>query len=336
MTENLFLPLLTLLIYLTVSLKREANWKKLVFIGVIIGLLGLTRGVGLPFLGIIPFYMFFRMKGGIQQKFGRAFLVFAAAIVVMTPWTIRNYHHYDRLMLPSCEGPAIFWLAMNQELTSIDIYYRLDEGFAYVDSVGRENATSEDFYWILAQHNYYGLIGMRVLFGDLYPDEPLPQSDEEGTRRLGEKAKVLLKENPMAWIIKSVVQIPRFWHVLDERGRYINGYAFIIPFFLAGFWMTRKRMVELLPLYIFPLVLYGVSVTFFADARFRMPFETVFLIVGAFAIERFIGIFRRPWIAYGILVAFFLLNYYLRFHSLEVRMAIRSVVGALGIPLGEM
>ncbi len=336
MTENLFLLLLNILIYLTVSLSRNAGWKKLLLIGSIVGLLSLTRGVGLPFLGIIPIYVFLRLKGDIAQKLGRAILVLLAALVVMTPWTIRNYIVYDEIMLPSSEGPGIMWLTLNADKVSIDKIYQPELAFEYVDQVGRQNATSEEFYWILAQHNPFGLTALQEIFERLWPDEPVPETDLEACRRLGEKVKVQILEQPSAWIIKSLVQIPRFWHVLDERGRYINGYGFIIPFFFVGFWLNRKRVIELLPLYIFPLELYAISILFFADARFRMPFEGVFLIVGAFAIERFITLFRKTYWAYIILAAFFLLQYYLRLQSTEVRMAIRSLLQAVGFQPAEL
>ncbi|MBU1882260.1 hypothetical protein KKA08_09495, partial [bacterium] len=73
-----------------------------------------------------------------------------------------------------------------------------------------------------------------------------------------------------------------------------------------------------------------------ADARFRMPFEGVFMIVGAVAMERFIRWFKRPFIAYSLLTAWFLFNYYLRLHSHDVRMTIRAVLAAVGFPIGDM
>lgn len=335
MTENLFLFLLNLLIFLTVSLGRNAGWKKLIFVGFVIGLLGLTRGAGLPFLGLIPLYIFLRLHGDLRKKLGGAALVFCAAVITMIPWTFRNYATYGELMLPSSEGGGILWLAFNK--VDFKDYYNDKEAFEYVEQVGRENAESEEFYRLLLENNYFGLTGVqKMIFTDYFPDEPLPQSEPEATRRMGEKATALLKEMPEIWVIKSVTQIFRFWHVLDERGRYVYGYATILPFLMVGFWLLRRRIPDLMPLYLFPLVLYGISILFFADARFRMPFEGIFIIIAAFAIERFVQLFKRPYWGYGILVVFFLVNYYLRLHALEVRLAIRSVAGALGLQVSEM
>lgn len=334
MTENLFLFLLNLLIFLTVSLGRDAGWKKLAFMGIVIGLLSLTRGVGLPFIGLIPLYVFLRLKGDFRRKLGRAALVFGVAVLALLPWTARNYFVFHRIMLPSSEGGGVLWLAFNQ--VSFKDYYNDQPAYDYVCRVGRENASSEEFYRLLSENNLFGLTGMQKLFSIYYPDEPLPQSEPEATERLGAKAMVLLKQHPQVWVIKSITQVFRFWHVLDERGRYVYGYAFILPFFAAGFWLLRRRISELMPLYFFPLVLYGVAILFFADARFRMPFEGVFIIVAAFAIERFVHVFRRVYWGYGILVAFFLFNYYLRLHSPQVRLALRSIASALGLQLSDM
>ena len=334
MTENLFLLLLNLLIYLTVSLGRDAGWKKLVFMGFLVGLLSLTRGVGLPFLGLIPLYVLLRLKGDFGSRLVKAALVFIAAIITLIPWTVRNYVTYGQIMLPSSEGGAILWLGFHK--FSFRDYYVTEPAFDYVERVGREKARSEQFYRLLLENNIFGLTGVKEVFKIYYPDEPLPLNEPEATRRLGQKALVILVENPGMWVVKSIKQIFRFWHVLDERGRYVYGYAFILPFFLAGFWLLRRRIADLMPLYFFPLVLYGISIIFFADARFRMPFEGVFIIVGALAIERFLSLFRRVYWGYGILAAFFLLNWYLRLHSLEVRLAIRSLAGALGFQLIDM
>ena len=334
MTENLFLFLLNLLILLTVSLGRDASWKKLAFMGFVTGLLGLTRGVGLPFIGLIPLYVFLRLKGDGGKKFGRAAIVFAVAVLTMVPWTIRNYLTYDQLMLPSSEGGVVLWMAFNR--VNFKQHYNDAPAYEYVERVGRENAKSEEFYRLLLENNVFGLTGMQKLFSIYYPDEPLPQTEPEASRRLGEKAMVLLKQMPQVWVKKSLAQVFRFWHVLDERGRYVYSYAFILPFFFAGFWLLRRRIRDLMPLYFFPLVMYGVAILFFADARFRMPFEGVFLIVGAFAIERFIHLFKRQYWGYGILVGFFLFNYYLRLHSMEVRLAIRALARAVGLPVSEM
>jgi len=331
MTENLFLPLLTLLMYLTVSLGREATWKRLVFIGFVVGLLSLTRGIGLPFLGLIPFYIFLRLQGTIPKKFFQASLVLASTIIVMIPWTVRNYMTYDRIMLPSSEGGIILWMSFFP--ISLEEWYKPDVAFEYVKKVGRENATSEEFYKILADNNLFGTKGLRIVVQKYYPGEPLPNNDVEAGEFFGNIAKKEMFKNPAGLVVKSIIQVFRFWHVLDERGRFVNGYAFIIPFFFAGFWMTRKRIIELLPLYLFPLVLMGISILFFADARFRMPFETVFIIIGAFAMERFIRVFKQPAIGYGLLTLFFLLTYFMRMHSEEVRAGIRSILGAMGVPL---
>lgn len=333
MTENLFMLLVSLLLYLTVSLKEGASWRKLAVMGFLLGLLGLTRGVGLPFIGIIPLYLFVFAVGTWRKRLVRAAWVFAVAILTLVPWTWRNYAVYHRLMLPSSEGGIVLWMGF----TSIPlIHYETQEAYAYVDSVGRDRAKSEEFYRRLAENNYFGLAAVQRIFQLYYPAEAAPQSEPEASERLGRKAMALLYQNPMIWVVKSIKQVFRFWHVLDERGRFVNGYAFILPFFIGGFWLLRRRLGELMPLYLYLLVLYAISIIFFADARFRLPFEGIMIIVGAFGIERFLSLFRRAYWGYGILAAFFLFGFYLRLHSLEVRLALRSIAGALGFQVIEM
>jgi hypothetical protein len=333
MTENLFFFLLCLLIYLTVGLKENLTWRRLILIGFIIGILSLTRGVGLPFIGLIPLYIFFLYKGRLGARLARAALVGVLAVLLLIPWTIRNRVVFGRWMLPSSEAGAVMWMAINQvDLTK---YYILEPAFSYLEREGK-NATSEGFYQALSDTNYFGLTAVQRLFQIYYPEEPRPLSEPEAMDRLSAKCKGLLTANPSAWAAKIFAAIFRFWHVLDERGRYVFGYGFIAPFFAVGAWMTRRRFVELLPLYGFLLTLYAVLLPFETAARYRMPFECVLIIIAAVAIERFLSLFKRVYWGYGLLVAFFIFNYYLKLHSLQVRLAIRSAAGALGFKMIEM
>ncbi len=334
MSENLFFFLLCLLIYLTVSLKDNLTWGRLVCLGVVIGILSLTRGVGLPFIGIIPVYIFFLYKGNLGARVARAALVGVLATLLLVPWTIRNRVVFDRWMLPSSEAGAVMWMGLNR--VDLTRYYILEPAFAYLDSVGRENASSEKFYAALSDTNYFGLRGVQRLFELYYPEEPPPQSEPEAMDRLSAKCAEILRSNPGMWAAKSFATIFRFWHVLDERARYLFGYGFILPFFLAGAWIVRRRFVELLPLIGFLLVMYALAIPFDAAGRYRMPFESVLIIMAAVGMERFLSLFRRPYWGYGALAAFFILNYYMTLHSLQVRLAIRSVAGALGFKMIEM
>lgn len=334
MTENLFLLFISLLIYLTVSLDRRIDWQKLAFMGFVIGLLSLTRGAGLPFIGIIPLYVFLQFKGRIEQRIIRGAVIAGIAVLTLVPWTLRNSLIYGRVMLPSSEGGGILWLSFNN-VNFADLYVT-NPAFDYVKQVGREKAKSEEFYHILSENNVFGFTSVKKLFSIYYPEEPAPTSEQEGSRRLGQKAMAMLYSNPGIWVAKMVKQVFRFWHVLNERGRYVWGYGFILPFSLAGFWLLRHRIPDLMPLYLFLIVIYGIAVLFFADARFRMPFEGIFIIIGAFAIQRFLGLFRREYWGYAILVGFFAFNYYLHLHSPQVRLVIRSVAGALGFQLSAM
>jgi 4-amino-4-deoxy-L-arabinose transferase-like glycosyltransferase len=333
MSENLFFFLLCLLIYQTVSLKDHLTWARLIGVGFIIGILSLTRGVGLPFIGLIPVYVFYLFKGKFGARFLRAAMVGLVSVVVIFPWMVRNRVVFKQWMLPASEAGAVMWLGLNRvDLTTV---YIVDPAFDYLRQAGG-SATSEGFYQALSDTNYFGLRGMQKLFKMYYPEEPLPVSEPEAVHRLGSKCKALLMANPKVWVAKSVATIFRFWHVLDERGRYLFGYGFLVPFFLAGAWMLRRRFMELLPLTGFLLVIYGIGIPFDTAGRYRMPFEGVLIIIAAVAMERFISRFRQKYWAYSLLIAFFAFNYYLKLHSLDVRLAIRSVAGAMGFKMIEM
>jgi len=100
-TENLFIPLLwaTLLCLLRL---RLSTWPKSLFWGIAVGLLAglasLTREIGLPLMIIILFVEYLLRKKS-NNHFGLKKLMLTTSIMllVILPWTIRNYillHHF--------------------------------------------------------------------------------------------------------------------------------------------------------------------------------------------------------------------------------------------------
>jgi 4-amino-4-deoxy-L-arabinose transferase-like glycosyltransferase len=108
LSESLYLPLAfssVLLLGLAIERGRQAsasNWLLLVG-GAVAGLAALTRPVHVLFLLVVGGWMLLR------RQVRWAMLVAVGALVVIAPWTGRNYREHGRLVVIASEGGITFW-----------------------------------------------------------------------------------------------------------------------------------------------------------------------------------------------------------------------------------
>jgi 4-amino-4-deoxy-L-arabinose transferase-like glycosyltransferase len=102
MSESLYGLLVALSLLTAFKLTDEPSWRWAALLGVLSGLAALTRGEGFALLALL-LLPFLRRPGGL-----RAIVVTLVAVaVVLTPWTIRNYSTFDKLVLVSTNGGAV-------------------------------------------------------------------------------------------------------------------------------------------------------------------------------------------------------------------------------------
>lgn len=106
-TETLFVFLLTATLLLAVRAMASAKPAHFLIAGALLGLTTLCRGTTLYF----PFFILAVMMFSSQRwRWLRRWPVFMAGmILVMAPWTLRNYHHFH-VFLPVATGSGdVFW-----------------------------------------------------------------------------------------------------------------------------------------------------------------------------------------------------------------------------------
>lgn len=104
MTETLYLFLLLLMIYLFFRFFNSLNRGQAVLLGVVSTLAILARPPIIFFLSIILFRHF-------QKKnFFSAVLFSLAVLLMLIPWTVRNYSVYNRFMPLGAAGSFNFWI----------------------------------------------------------------------------------------------------------------------------------------------------------------------------------------------------------------------------------
>jgi len=128
LTENLFTPLLLLLIYFSLKFQMNLKPSKFIILGVLWAITTLCR----PTVALYPFLLLFHMLINKKHKikgFIRSWLVMILAfIVIMKPWWIRNYVEYKTFIpLAESSGNPLLqgtYIGYNQTPENI-VYYKL-------------------------------------------------------------------------------------------------------------------------------------------------------------------------------------------------------------------
>lgn len=92
---NIFLLFFIAWVYLFSCIWQKASPPKIIALAVLTGLVSLTQVVAVPVLILLLLVLFLYKK----ISFSRLVLIFALAGLVYSPWVIRNYMTFDRLIL---------------------------------------------------------------------------------------------------------------------------------------------------------------------------------------------------------------------------------------------
>jgi 4-amino-4-deoxy-L-arabinose transferase-like glycosyltransferase len=105
LSESLFIPLVLAAVWAALVYRDDRRLRWAVLAGVLVGLSALTRGNG--FLLVIP-VGFLVWTGRRRRSWGAPLAVLLAAVVVLIPWTVRNYNVFHTFVPVTTEtGYAI-------------------------------------------------------------------------------------------------------------------------------------------------------------------------------------------------------------------------------------
>ena len=331
MSENLFIPEIALLIYLTLRYKKAPSLKLSALLGLTLGVSALTRGVLYPMIMISPLIIFILAKGIFIDRLKHVVLAALMIVAAFSPWLLRNHYHYGKIFHTSSGGGPILW--MSYFPLPVDQFFQMDRAYAYVDSVGRENVEVEKFFSILVNDNIFGMSGMSWYFEELFPDREWPQNEADFSDAVFDLLKDRLSENPGIFVIKHVMEFLRFWHFVDDRGDYVIAYALILPFFLAGLWLLRRRWREFSLIMLFFIYIMIMETAFTAAARYRMSFETIMIVIGSYAIWQFFSKIRPITIPLIVTTALLSVNVYFSYNDFAFRKTVRAIASSVGLPV---
>ncbi len=333
MSEALFIPLMGLLILFSIRLWKHPSYGNAALTGFFVAAGALTRGVVIPLLILAPIFSYLFSRGAWMKRLKSSLLTAMVIILTLSPWLVRNYIHHHKILFISSSGGPVLW--MSYFPIPVGYFFQIERAYAYVDSVGRDNASLEEFYRILVEDNQFGISGMQWYFDRYFPEEDMPENEAEFSDKLVMMVKERLKSNPEIFVLKHIREALRFWHFLDDRAQYVISYGLILPFFLGGLWLLRKRWREFWFLMLFILYIWIMETGFMAAARYRMPFEIVCIVIGAYAIWRFFSEVKPVYVPIILTALLLSVNIYFSINDNAFRGVIRSAAKSVGLPVIE-
>jgi hypothetical protein len=271
--EALAVPL-TLGILLLV-LDRRPPMRAIVAAGALAGVLILVKPSALTILAAIVAAVL--VGWGLRQGISRAAIALGVCVLVIAPWTIRNYAEFDSFLPLSVQDAGIYGV-FNDEAAHDD-----DHPWRWRPSNARD----------------------APLF-----DPAHPLDDDELRNELRENAVDYIKDHPSS-VPKAFVWngVLRFWDVRDPdetlfevkfqgRSRTLTWIGLVVwwillPLGLIGLWLARRRLgisVPLAAMFILASFVYIAN----SGTRYRAPFEPVFAILACSAIAAWIEQRRSP------------------------------------------
>ena len=259
LSEALYVPLAfanVLLLAHAIERRQQASVSSWVLVtcGVLGGLAALTRPVHVVFLIVAGVWL-------LRRRHGRwAILLAIGALVVIAPWTARNYQQHGRLVLIASEGGITFWTG-NHPLSP-------GEG-----DMAANPAIKRDNQRLRAEHP------------GLSAEELEPIYYREALGRIASR--------PLWWI---GLELRKLFYLMVPIGpsytlhsaRYLTAtlvsYGVVLPVGCAGLVMLVRqgRSPHALGLLLLSAIL--ASLIFFPQERFRIPVIDPVLIVGAAAL----------------------------------------------------
>jgi hypothetical protein len=232
----------------------HADWRLGGLAGLLAGAATLTRPAMLFFLALAGMWLLAR------RRYPTAIALTIGAILVVAPWTLRNWRVHDRFVLIASEGGVTFWTG-NHPLAR-------GEG----DLAANPALKQAD-------------LAFRAAHPGLSPEELEPVYYRDALRWMA--------ENPAAWM--ALVARKAFYTIVPTGPSYAlhsvryriastAPYVIVLPFAIVGIrrlWRSSRRPSALLLLAASSILM---CLIFFPQERFRLPIIDPVLIVSAAAL----------------------------------------------------
>jgi hypothetical protein len=231
--------------------------------------LGVTVLLRQLFLLFIPFLMLWILwarwrgmgPGAVKSTIAGAVVSGVIVVLMILPWTIRNYQAFDRFVLLNTNaGYAFFW--------------------------GNHPIYGTNFVGILPSDgpSYYELI----------PDELLPLDEAALDQALLKRGIGFVVDDPIRYLLLSASRIKEYFKFLPSRQSSaisniarVGSFGALLPFMLVGLGLSLSRRKQLersgrwpvvVLMYLFIVVYTGIHLLSWALIRYRVPVDAILVV----------------------------------------------------------
>ena len=260
LTETLFLSLFYASILCSIYMVDKLEIKISILSAITLGLASLTRPVTYP----LPFFIVIAMvlKHGLNKNVIKNFMIFLITfIIVVSPWFLRNYIIFHKLILGDAHGGQTFYGAYNPGLLKnrkfIGSWYMPPQSELPPKYRYNPRGDSE-----LGQNRMYFKLGL--MFIREYSSH-LPY-----------------------FVWRRFVRFFSFWPsgALYRKLISLFTYGFLIPFIVLGIYYLRKDWKKFIIIHLVIFELLMVSLIMVASVRMRNPLDGFFIIFAFVAITK--------------------------------------------------
>jgi len=261
LTETMFIFWsMALLWWLMIKVPRQGTTVTFLLAGLILGLATLTRPVILGYFPLVVVGWIYYSRDRLQVAAGQMLLVALGCAVLMLPWIVRNYNVYGKFVPVTLQsGMALY--AGNNPLN----------------------------------HRGGGL-GEGVDYGA----PPVPGFEDMDERAQSEALTRLalgyIMDHPGKFIRMIPVKLSRCWSLLPSSHSghtqwyyaavSLGSYGILLPFFLAGLWLTRSTLNRSWPFYGYLLFMLAFVAVYYGTIRFRVPLIPLISLWAAVGLDR--------------------------------------------------
>ncbi|HSJ89930.1 MAG TPA: glycosyltransferase family 39 protein [Anaerolineales bacterium] len=251
MTETFFIALVLFSLYLSLELKEKPTLARWVLLGLVLGMAGLLRQTVLLFVPFLLLWLLWeRKQDGIRW---RSITIPVGIIILMiAPWTIRNYLVYHQFLLLNSNAGYAFFASNNPNL---GIDWRNDVVVVPV------------------------------------PEELAGQNEAELDRALTRKGIQFILADPGRYLrltLDKTLEYFKFWPS-SESGPTSNlvrvlSYGLYLPFMLLGLYLSFARWRSFTVLYLFIVIHTGIHLLTWPAPRYRLPVDALSMVFAGLAL----------------------------------------------------
>ncbi len=243
-SESVFWPLglgLGLIVSHMLEQPRAAIGRWALLSGLAAGGAVMFRAATSPFVGILSLWLIWKRQGFALAAF------WLGLLLVLTPWTIRNYQHYGRLVVIASDGGVTFWTGNNPQAT------------------GEGDMAANPLLKIANQ-------ALRARYPDLSEEqlEPIYYRESLGWIRAHPADWAVLMLKKAFYLVVPVGPS----YTLHSRRYYaasVLSVGLLLPLALLGAWRLGPRRRRLTGMWLLAAAAVATCLVFFPQERFRIP-----------------------------------------------------------------